>query len=139
VTKDTLLRQIAAEKAEFDRLRPQAPHGLDNLNQSYEIELTYTSNTIESNPLTAPETRWDRPLRDILSVACRQLSRRARHPEQPAPSGIKVRSRIIKSNEEPVEVGYLQRIAIARALLRGSQVRTRLFAGANEIRNLGPT
>ena len=55
--KDTLLRQIAAEKAEFDRLRPQAPHGLDNLNQSYEIELTYTSNTIESNPLTAAETR----------------------------------------------------------------------------------
>jgi hypothetical protein len=57
VTKDTLLRQIAAKKAEFDWLRPQAPHGLDNLNQSYEIEMTYTATTIESNPLTAAETR----------------------------------------------------------------------------------
>ena len=47
MTKDTILRQIAAKKAEFDRIRQQAPHGLDNLNQSYEIELTYASNAIE--------------------------------------------------------------------------------------------
>jgi len=34
---DTLLQQIAAKKAEFDRLRPQAPHGLDNLDHSYDL------------------------------------------------------------------------------------------------------
>ena len=57
MTEDTLTRQIAAKKAELDRLRPQAPHGLENLNQSYDIELTYTSNAIEGNTLTAAETR----------------------------------------------------------------------------------
>src|ERR1700751_6306812 len=57
MTEDTLSRQIAAKKAELDRLRPQAPHGLANLNQSYHIELTYTSNAIEGNTLTAAETR----------------------------------------------------------------------------------
>jgi hypothetical protein len=35
VTEDTLLQQIAAKKAELDRLRPQAPHGLENLDRSY--------------------------------------------------------------------------------------------------------
>jgi hypothetical protein len=30
-----LLQQIAAKKAELDRLRPKAPHGLDNLNRSH--------------------------------------------------------------------------------------------------------
>jgi Fic family protein len=57
MTDDTLLQQIAAKKAELDQLRPQAPHGLDNLNQSHDIELTYTSNAIEGNTLTAAETR----------------------------------------------------------------------------------
>jgi Fic family protein len=57
MTEDTLIQRIAAKKAELDRLRPLAPHGLDNLNRSYDIELTYTSNAIEGNTLTAAETR----------------------------------------------------------------------------------
>ncbi|HEX3416278.1 MAG TPA: hypothetical protein VHT21_07735 [Stellaceae bacterium] len=32
MTEDTLSRQIAAKKTELDRLRPPAPHGLENLN-----------------------------------------------------------------------------------------------------------
>jgi Fic family protein len=77
VTEDTLLRQIAAKKAEFDRLRPQAPHGLENLDRSYDIELTYTSNAIEGNTLTAAETRMviehgvtigGKPLKDHLEA-----------------------------------------------------------------------
>jgi Fic family protein len=77
MTYDTLLQQIAAKKAELDRLRPQAPHGLDNLNQSYDIELTYTSNAIEGNTLTAAETRMvieqgitigGKPLKDHLEA-----------------------------------------------------------------------
>jgi Fic family protein len=57
MTEDTLLRQIAAKKADLDRLRARAPHGLENLDRSYDIELTYTSNAIEGNTLTAAETR----------------------------------------------------------------------------------
>src|SRR5205085_12436099 len=73
----TLLRQIAAKKAELDRLRPQAPHGLQNLDRSYDIELTYTSNAIEGNALTAAETRiviehgvtiGGKPLKDHLEA-----------------------------------------------------------------------
>jgi Fic family protein len=77
VTEDALLRQIAANKAELDRLRPQAPHGLENLDRSHDIELTYTSNAIEGNTLTAAETRMviehgvtigGKPLKDHLEA-----------------------------------------------------------------------
>jgi Fic family protein len=77
MTEDTLIQQIAAKKAELDRLRPLAPHGLDNLNRSYDIELTYTSNAIEGNTLTAAETRMviehgitigGKPLKDHLEA-----------------------------------------------------------------------
>jgi Fic family protein len=77
ITDDALLRQIAAKKAELDRLRPRAPHGLDNLSQSYDIELNYTSNAIEGNTLTAAETRMviehgitigGKPLKDHLEA-----------------------------------------------------------------------
>ncbi len=53
-----LLRQIAEKKAELDRLRTQLPHGLDNFNHAYDIELTYSSNAIEGNTLTAADA-WN--------------------------------------------------------------------------------
>jgi len=77
MTKRTLIQQIAAKKAELDRLRPRAPHGLDNLNRSHDFELTYTSNAIEGNTLTAAETRMviehgitigGKPLKDHLEA-----------------------------------------------------------------------
>ena len=51
-----LLAQIAAKKAELDRLRPLAPKGLTNFEHVHDLELTYTSNAIEGNTLTAVET-----------------------------------------------------------------------------------
>lgn len=51
-----LLVQITAKKAELDRLRPLSPKGLSNLEHVYDLELTYTSNAIEGNTLTAAET-----------------------------------------------------------------------------------
>jgi Fic family protein len=53
---DKLLQQIRAQKAELDRLRPLSPGGLVNLEHVHDLELTYTSNAIEGNTLTAAET-----------------------------------------------------------------------------------
>ncbi len=74
---DELLQTIATKKAELDRLRQRAPHGLSNLEHVHDIELTYTSNAIEGNTLTAAETTLvvergitiaGKPLRDHLEA-----------------------------------------------------------------------
>lgn len=53
---DELLDSIEARKAELDRLRKLAPDGLRNLEHVHDLELTYTSNAIEGNTLSAVET-----------------------------------------------------------------------------------
>ncbi len=53
---DELIRSIAEKKAELDRLRARAPRGLSNFEHTQDLELTYTSNAIEGNTLTAAET-----------------------------------------------------------------------------------
>lgn len=53
---DRLRNQVAAGKAELDRLRALAPRGLTNFERVHDIELTYASNAIEGNALTASET-----------------------------------------------------------------------------------
>jgi Fic family protein len=51
-----LLERLAAKQAGLVRLVPRAPGGLANRDHSREVELTYTSNAIEGNTLTAAET-----------------------------------------------------------------------------------
>ncbi len=53
---ESLREEIAIKKAELDRMRLLRPHGLSNLEHSHDLELTYTSNAIEGNTLTAAET-----------------------------------------------------------------------------------
>src|SRR5579863_6836568 len=74
---DKLLEQITGKKAELDRLRQQAPGALVNLEHAHDLELTYTSNAIEGNTLSAAEstlvvekglTIGGKPLRDHLEV-----------------------------------------------------------------------
>lgn len=74
---DKLLRQITLKKAELDRLRQQAPGALVNLEHAHDLELTYTSNAIEGNTLSAAETALvvekgitigGKPLRDHLEA-----------------------------------------------------------------------
>jgi len=74
---EELIQAVALKKAELDRLRPLAPDGLTNLEHSRDIELTYTSNAIEGNTLTAVETTLvieqgitvaGKPLRDHLEA-----------------------------------------------------------------------
>ncbi len=72
-----LLQTIATKKADLDRLLLRAPGGLGNLAHSHDLELTYTSNAIEGNTLTAVETTLvieqgitvaGKPLRDHLEA-----------------------------------------------------------------------
>ncbi len=53
---DQLLASIAVKKAELDRLRVRSPGGLANFEHTQDLELTYASNAIEGNTLTAVET-----------------------------------------------------------------------------------
>lgn len=95
MSEDALLQRIAARKAELDKLRAQAPHSLANLARSQDFELTYTSNAIEGNTLSAAETRMviehgitigGKPLKDHLEAVghfealhyVRELARQAR-------------------------------------------------------------
>jgi len=74
---ERLIQAVAAKKAELDRLLPGAQGGLSNLEHSHDLELTYTSNAIEGNTLTAVETTLvieqgitvaGKPLRDHLEA-----------------------------------------------------------------------
>jgi Fic family protein len=51
-----ILISIAAKKTRLDELRPLRSKLLANLEHYYDIELTYTSNAIEGNTLSAVET-----------------------------------------------------------------------------------
>ena len=53
---DTLIAAVAAKKAELDQLRTRVPGGTRNFDHSQDLELTYTSNAIEGNTLSAVET-----------------------------------------------------------------------------------
>src|SRR3981189_306880 len=53
---DDLLASIRTKKAQLDELRPRASGGMKNLDHSHDLELTYTSNAIEGNTLSAAET-----------------------------------------------------------------------------------
>src|SRR5271170_8151980 len=52
----TLLDSIAEKKSRLDRLRPFSPEALSKLEHYYDLEITYTSNAIEGNTLSAVET-----------------------------------------------------------------------------------
>ncbi len=51
-----LIAAIEAKKTDLDRLRARAPGGTANFDHAQDLELTYTSNAIEGNTLTAVET-----------------------------------------------------------------------------------
>jgi Fic family protein len=74
---DELPRSIGAKKKQFDHLRPLSPEALARLEHYYDIELTYASNAIEGNTLSAVETTLviekgitvsGKPLRDHLEA-----------------------------------------------------------------------
>src|SRR5690349_10031982 len=69
--------EVATQKAELDRLRARHPRSLGNFEYVHDLELTYTSNAIEGNTLSAAETQLviehgitvgGKPLRDHLEA-----------------------------------------------------------------------
>ena len=97
---DQLIRSIAEKKAELDRLRARAPGGLSNFEHVQDLELTYTSNAIEGNTLSAVETTLvvekgitigGKPLKDHLEAVdhfealhyVRELARQPWPPRRP--------------------------------------------------------
>jgi Fic family protein len=117
------LQQIAAKKDELDRLRRRTPDGLSGLEHTQDIELTYTSNAIEGNTLTAVETTLviengitigGKPLKDHLEAIdhyeamgyVRGLARQA-HPL----TGSDVRNlhRLVMQRSDPQEAGQYAR------------------------------
>ena len=74
---ENLTAAIATKKAELDQLRIRVPGGTPNFDHSHDLELTYTSNAIEGNTLTAVETTMvieqgitvaGKPLKDHLEA-----------------------------------------------------------------------
>jgi Fic family protein len=72
-----LLEDIARKKDRLDRLRPLPPEALGKLEHYYDVEITYLSNAIEGNTLSAVETTLvieqgvtiaGKPLRDHLEA-----------------------------------------------------------------------
>ena len=72
-----IIANVEQKKAQLDRLRPLSPGALKNLEHAHDLELTYTSNAIEGNTLTAAETTLviengitvaGKPLRDHLEA-----------------------------------------------------------------------
>jgi len=68
---------LPRKKDRLDRFRPLSPEALRNLEHYYDVEITYTSNAIEGNTLTAVETTLvieqgititGRPLKDHLEA-----------------------------------------------------------------------
>jgi Fic family protein len=73
----TLLDAITDKKNRLDRLRPLSPEALGKIEHYYDVEITYTSNAIEGNTLSAVETTLviekgvtisGKPLRDHLEA-----------------------------------------------------------------------
>ncbi len=87
-----IIKNVEEKKAQLDRLRPRG--GLANFEHSHDLELTYTSNAIEGNTLSAAETTLvieqgitvgGKPLKDHLEAIdhyeairyVREIARRA--------------------------------------------------------------
>jgi Fic family protein len=116
---DTSRRAIDAKKAELDRLRKRAPRGLTNLEHAHDIELTYTSNAIEGNTLTASETMQliehgvtvgGKPLKDHLEAvdhheAVRYVRQLARSTTPITETDIRGLHRLVMLRSQPDAAG----------------------------------
>ena len=114
-----LIQSIAEKKAELDRLRARAPGGLSNFEHTQDLELTYTSNAIEGNTLSAVETTLvvekgitigGKPLKDHLEVvdhfeALHYVRELARQPNPITESDVRNLHRLVMLRSGPEIAG----------------------------------
>ena len=119
MTLQPLIDAIAAKKAELDQLRLCPPAGTGNFDHSQDLELTYTSNAIEGNTLTAVETTMviehgitvaGKPLRDHLEAidhfeALRYVRSLARHVTPLTEIDIRNLHRLVLLRSDPAHAG----------------------------------
>jgi Fic family protein len=106
---------IAAKKARLDSIRPMPPEALQRLEHYYDIELTFTSNAIEGNTLSAVETTLviekgvtigGKPLKDHLEAldhydAVRYVRELARHTTPLTESDIRSLHALVMQRSRP--------------------------------------
>jgi Fic family protein len=116
---DDLLGSIAARKQRLDELRPLSERALAKLEHYYDIELTYTSNAIEGNTLTAVETTLviekgvtvsGKPLKDHLEAldhydAIRYVRELAKHRAPLTESDVRNLHRLVLQRSAPEIAG----------------------------------
>ncbi len=114
-----LLTSIAAKRQQLGQLRPLVPKALANLEHYYDIELTYTSNAIEGNTLSAVETTLvveqgitvgGKPLKDHLEAldhydAIRYVRELARHETPLTESDVRNLHRLVMQRSAPEIAG----------------------------------
>ncbi len=123
MTDDTLLQQITAKKGELDQLRGRTPDGLSGLEHTQDLELTYTSNAIGGNTLTAVETTLviengitigGKPLKDHLEAvdhyeAVGYVRELARQVDPLTESDVRNLHRLVMLRSDPQERGQYAR------------------------------
>lgn len=116
---DELLASIAAKKNRLDELRPLPPQALASLEHYYDIDLTYTSNAIEGNTLSAVETTLviekgitvgGKPLKDHLEAldhydAIRYVRELARQRELVTENDVRNLHRLVMQRSAPEIAG----------------------------------
>jgi Fic family protein len=110
-----LLASIAAKKSRLDSLCPLPPESLSRLNRYYDAELTWASNAIEGNTLSAVETKLvveqgitigGKPLKDHLEAidhydAIRYVRERARETTPVGEADIRNLHRLTMQRSRP--------------------------------------
>ena len=123
MTDETLLQRIAANKAKLEQLRGRTRDGLSGFEHTQDLELTYTSNAIEGNALTAVETTLviengitigGKPLKDHLEAidhfaALQYVRELARQGDPLTERDVRNLHQLVMLRSDPEEAGQYAR------------------------------